>query len=262
MATQNSTKFICEKCEKTFIRKGNLLNHKVNCKGNKVITIDEKWLNIESGKYSCPYCEKEFNKSGVGTHIWRMHGNGQNWDACNSGYKDGSRESWNKGLTIETDERVSKARETLKEGYESGRLVSNQLGKKLSNETKSKISKSRIKFLKENPDKVPYLLNHKSKGESYPERYFREILEKENIKFIQEKQESLYSIDFAINMIDLEIDGEQHYVDKRIVESDKRRTKYLEELGYVTIRIRWSQYQKLNKSEKEQFVVKLVKRLK
>ena len=41
-----------------------------------------------------------------------------------------------------------------------------------SNETKEKISISRKKYLSEHPDQVPYLLNHYSKGESYPEKYF------------------------------------------------------------------------------------------
>lgn len=39
----------------------------------------------------------------------------------------------------------------------------------LSEETKKKISKSRKKFLDENPHMVPYLLNHSSKM-SYPEK--------------------------------------------------------------------------------------------
>src|SRR3546814_4629172 len=49
----------------------------------------------------------------------------------------------------------------------------------------------------------------------------------------------IYSLDFAIipSKIDLEIDGEQHYVDQRIVDSDKRRTEYLESLGWKTIRV-------------------------
>jgi hypothetical protein len=44
-----------------------------------------------------------------------------------------------------------------------------------TDETKKKISEIRIKYLRENPDKVPYKLNHYSKGESYPEQYFSKI---------------------------------------------------------------------------------------
>lgn len=45
--------------------------------------------------------------------------------------------------------------------------------------------------------------------------------------------------------IDLEIDGDQHHLDPRIVESDERRNAYLTGLGWKIIRIRWSDYQKL-----------------
>ena len=52
---------------------------------------------------------------------------------------------------------------SFKKGYASGRLIGSQTNKPLSQEHKNKISISRIKFLKENPDQVPYLLNHYSK---------------------------------------------------------------------------------------------------
>lgn len=60
----------------------------------------------------------------------------------------------------------------------------------LSEETKNKISKSRKKYLIENPDKVPYLLNHSSKGPSYPESYFEKIF-KDKLKY-----EKYYRIGF------------------------------------------------------------------
>jgi len=128
----------------------------------------------------------------------------------------------------------------------------------VSEETKKKISKSRIKYLKENPDKVPYLLNHYSKGESYPEKYFDKIFYG---KFKYEKflQCSLYHIDFAITdkKIAIEIDGEQHYLDKKIVESDKRKNIFLKEQGWDLIRIRWNHYQKMNRKEKEKYILEL-----
>jgi len=49
----------------------------------------------------------------------------------------------------------------------------NSPARKHSQETKEKISEIRKAFLKENPDKVPYRLNHSSR-ESYPEKIFRE----------------------------------------------------------------------------------------
>jgi len=138
--------------------------------------------------------------------------------------------------------------------------LSNKLNpRKLSEETKKKISKSRIKYLKENPDKVPYKLNHYSKGPSYPEKYFDSIFNSK-FKYTKFLQCSLYHIDFAIEdkKIAIEVDGEQHYLDKKIVESDKRKNKYLKNEGWDLIRIRWSHYQKMNKKEKEEYISKLI----
>lgn len=131
-------------------------------------------------------------------------------------------------------------------------------GRPQSDETKRKLSEIKKKFLEENPEKVPYLLNH-SRVESYPERYWREFLEKNNIEFQQEYRESVYSLDFKIGMVDLEIDGEQHYVDAKIVASDRKRTEYLESLGYRIIRIRWAEFVKLSIDERSKFVHSILK---
>lgn len=69
-------------------------------------------------------------------------------------------------------------------------------GKKHSEETKRKISEARKKYLNEHPDKVPFKLNHSSK-ESYPEKYFRTWLKKENLFEKQEFQIDRYTLDFA-----------------------------------------------------------------
>lgn len=130
------------------------------------------------------------------------------------------------------------------------------LGRKHTTETKQKISKKRTEYLKNNPDKIPYVLNHSSK-ESYPESYFKKLL----INVIQEYKipNTLYRADFA-NPNDktiIEIDGEQHYVDKKIIEHDIKRDKILKDLGYNVIRIRWAHYQKLNHEEKCEIIKSL-----
>jgi very-short-patch-repair endonuclease len=125
-----------------------------------------------------------------------------------------------------------------------------KLGKKHTEETKKKISESRIEFLRLNPDKVPYKLNHYSHGRSYPEEYWKGILDSFCINYTEQYQIGPYQLDFAIvtetSKIDLEIDGNQHYLDPRIVESDKRRNKYLEELEWKIIRINWAEYKRLD----------------
>lgn len=80
------------------------------------------------------------------------------------------------------------------------------------------------------------------------------------MEFIREYRIYLYSLDFASikNKIDLEIDGEQHYLDKRIVESDKRRNKYLTDRGWKIIRIRWSEYQKMSFEQRKMKVEEIL----
>jgi Protein of unknown function (DUF559)/NUMOD3 motif len=134
-------------------------------------------------------------------------------------------------------------------------------GKPHTEETKKKISKIRREYLKENPDKVPYKLNHYSKGSSYPEKYFEEWLKNNNITYEKEKPISVYRVDFLINNVALEIDGEQHYLDERIVLSNKYRDEYLDSIGIKTIRVRWSTYQKFSPEEKQNYLSSLLEEL-
>lgn len=130
--------------------------------------------------------------------------------------------------------------------------------RKHSKETKEKISKSMHAYLLKNPDKVPYRLNHYSKGISYPERYFKFILDYNKIFYEFQYSEGLYNLDFKIGNIDLEIDGEQHYLDKRVYDHDIIRNENLKKKGYKIIRIRWSIYKKLSKEQRKRFIKALL----
>lgn len=123
--------------------------------------------------------------------------------------------------------------------------------KKLTDQQKERLSEIKRDFLKKNPEKVPYRLNHSSKGPSYPEKYWGDILLNNGINFTPEHPIGPYQLDFAIlnKKIDLEIDGEQHYVDPRIVKSDIRREEYLKSFGWRIIRIRWKDYLRLDNKE-------------
>lgn len=124
----------------------------------------------------------------------------------------------------------------------------------LTQETKDKISKARKQFLKNNPDKVPYVLNHNSKKVSYAENYFKEALFgsqfKHKVRFLT------YELDLAVpNLgINLEIDGAQHKLDKRIIAHDLKRNETLTDLGWKVIRVYWPLFQKLNQVDKEKIV--------
>lgn len=78
------------------------------------------WLQ-PNGKYQCPYCNKEYGKNGIGTHIWRNHGDGQNWTANNDAYKDGIRKGTNgfiKGTQVEHSDETKKKISELAKGRE------------------------------------------------------------------------------------------------------------------------------------------------
>jgi len=160
----------------------------------------------------------------------------------------------NAGLSIAVKKGLFKTRGRS----ESLKLYRIKNPQKHSEETKKKISQIRKKYLQENPDKVPYKLNHSSK-ESYPEKYFTELFKNEGIKVTKSFHIGLYELDFCIldKKIDIEIDGSQHYYDEKIVESDKRRNKFLEDDGWDIVRINWSEYQKFSFDDKKDYISKL-----
>lgn len=106
-----------------------------------------------------------------------------------------------------------------------------------SEKTKELISKRRRTFLEENPDKVPYLINHSSK-ESYPEKIFRNALESSGITgWVQSYQNGIYEYDFAFPSIklDIEIDGGTHNLDK-VKKIDTRRDEWTTSNGWTVYR--------------------------
>jgi len=171
---------------------------------------------------------------------------------------------WNKGLTKELDERVKQGGETLSNRYNSGELIHHNKGKKFSEERCRQISESRKEFLRLHPDKVPYIISHHSKGDSYPERYFKEIFKNNNISYEQNYHELSYFLDFAwpSKKCYLEIDGEQHYKDEHIINHDKLRDSKLKEIGWICIdRLRWTWYKSLSKLERESYIKNLISKI-
>ena len=144
--------------------------------------------------------------------------------------------AWNRGLTKENNESLKKASQTLKNKYKSGEVIHSWLGRRHTKETKLKISKARIKFLEENPDKVPYLINHSSKM-SYPEKLLYNKLKELNIDFEYRFQHGIYEYDFAIPEIklDIEVDGGTHKQEK-VKKIDKKRDKWSKFKGWTILR--------------------------
>jgi very-short-patch-repair endonuclease len=108
---------------------------------------------------------------------------------------------------------------------------------KHSEETKQKISRIRIKYLQEHPDKVPYVINHSSK-ESYPEGIFRKALCSSGIiGWEQNYRNGIYEYDFAFpeQKLDIEIDGGTHLQEK-VKKIDNRRDEWSRALGWTVVR--------------------------
>lgn len=205
----------CEFCNKEYISK-----RKVDSVRSLRKHIKHCLLNPDRVGYKCQYCEYvDDNRARLGGHVIGC--------LYNPKYEE----------------------------IKLSKIKCGKIGRPHSQETKDKISLIRKKYLLENPDKVPYLLNHSSK-ESYPETYFTELFEKENVNVVKHYRIGLYQLDFCIldKKIDIEIDGNQHYTDPKIVESDIRRTSYLESKGWDVIRINWSEYNKMSLDNKSIYI--------
>jgi hypothetical protein len=101
--------------------------------------VNEEWKQV-NGLYKCPECGKEYSKRGILSHIFRVHTErGRNHKSISIFISSGGKhKQWNKGLTAQTDERVKKAKETLLNGYVTGRLTPSWTGRKHTEETKRK----------------------------------------------------------------------------------------------------------------------------
>lgn len=248
-----SGRFCCKKCKDHLAALNSAKTAKKNgtrkCNFN---SPNSKYKRKPYGTWKCERCNLIFEtRAQLFEHNHQVHP-----------IEKGS--SWNKGLTKETDERVAKYCQTTRDRLDAGIIQPSMKGKHLSEEHKNKTSASMKKFFKEHPDRVPYVLNHSSK-ESYPEKYFKSAFLAENFPvFIQDKYVNGYFLDFAFDKLKLyiEVDGEQHYTDKKIVQHDLVRTANLNKTEWKCIcRIRWSKFQRLTVEQKHKFILGLKNKL-
>lgn len=239
---------ICEHCGQE-VSASNYSKH-LRRHQNHPETFGESRYHIDHDDLFCKFCGKECkNKNSLVQHEIRCKLNPNKINTNIKDFNAKGRIPWNKGLTKETDKRIAISARHLSE------TMKVKSGHPQSEETKLKISKARKKYLSEHPDKVPYIINHSSHI-SYPEQYFIDLFNAEGIDLKYHLQVSKYELDFYNDSkkIDVEIDGEQHYLDKRIYDSDRDRDKFLSSLGWNTFRIRWSEYKKLTLNEKIEII--------
>ena len=241
-------KVICEYCGQE-VSASNYSKH-LRRHQNHPETFGKTIYHIDHDDLFCKFCGKECkNKKSLVQHEIRCKLNPNKISTTVEGFNSVGREAWNKGLTKDTDKRVAILAKHLSE------TTKGIPGHLQSEETKLKISKARKQYLSEHPDKVPYIINHSSRI-SYPEQYFIDLFNAEGIDLKYHLQVSKYELDFYNQdyMVDIEIDGEQHYLDKRIFNSDRERDEYLSNLGWITYRIRWSEYKKLSLNERKRII--------
>jgi very-short-patch-repair endonuclease len=187
-------------------------------------------------KIICTECGKAYSPKGIGTHIWRAHGEGKSFDP-NKGYNDGTRSAWNKGLNKDNNESVKLYSNSLK-GREPW-----MKGKSHTEESKKLMSESAKESFRQG--------NHSSwttrKNRSYAEKYFETVLSDNAISDYEieypikiDNTKSSYFLDFYFpsKKLNLEIDGSQHNYPDRI-ESDIKRDNYLKDKGITVFRIKW-----------------------
>jgi very-short-patch-repair endonuclease len=109
---------------------------------------------------------------------------------------------------------------------------------KHSEESKIRLSKIRLEYMKNNPDKTAW----RKSNMSYPEKIFynklKELkLDKKHL-IVREKSEFPYFIDFAFinEKLAVEIDGSQHNLPERKKKDDKK-DKLLKEKGWRVFRV-------------------------
>jgi len=192
-------------------------------------------------QYICPYCGKECNKYGLNNHIRLAH-----FTSNMIGHP-----AWNKGLTKETDDRVLKYTNTLKEGYQSGRIkpsftketMKQNTKEKLSSGAKNSLSKSYFTENKPSPYEkriIDILEQHK----------FKCILNYKNILIDSNNKTHHYKYDIAILdlLINIECDGWQHDLPTRI-NDDKLRDELSINDGWVVLRLKNKKMEKMSDEE-------------
>lgn len=112
-----------------------------------------------------------------------------------------------------------------------------------NSESKKENNKKLIKRNIENGTFAGWKVRSKNM-QSFPEKYWENVLIKNNIEFKNEVKVGKYFLDFLIEKnevkIDLEIDGKQHK-QLEIIEKDAKRDSFLKENGYVIYRIDWNE---------------------
>ena len=209
--------------------------------------VDEVSKLQENGKYSCNVCGKEYTKSGISSHYWLNHGSGEDHlkkirEQLHEFHEaKRGKPAWNRGLTSETDDRVTKSRESLLRTTGTIEYQNARKGATLKDATKEKLSEARSRFLNERGNggfkDVKWFKSVDSFGNECSLRgtWERDVAEwltrqgvmwtrKHFVKYLDESINRTYSPDFFIPSDNTVIEVKGYYSDK-----DRRKMKLVQE---------------------------------
>ena len=215
--TYGSGRFCSIKCKSSFNAK-KIKHHVCNFKNKKY------------GNWKCSTCHKIFDtRRNMYAHVKKEHP-----------IEPGS--AWNKGLTKETDKRIQRYCEKLREEYKNGNVNVWCKGKHLSEEMKHKISESMKIAHKEG--RAHNIGESRWNNEpSYPEKWFIKVIENEfeDKNYNRKYPFHGFSLDFAWveKKKCIEIDGDQHQRFEEYKIRDERKNKKLTEEGWKYLRLIW-----------------------
>jgi C2H2-type zinc finger len=199
--------FECKTCGKMFNSRHSLGGHASSHNRGESFKVGRKKDRIKK-KHICKYCENEFETG------WKLGGH-QSHCKLNPNKED-------------TRKKIS---------------TSNK-GKRHTEESKKKLSLSRIKYLSENPEKHPWKRHTKFKSE--PCEKFKEILRDIGLIFEEEFNpipDRFFAVDVAFpdQKLCFEINGEQHYNrDGSLRKYYRDRHDIIENSGWTIIEIHYS----------------------
>lgn len=214
------------------------------------VFIKDEWL-VDENNVKCPLCEKICRKKGFFSHYYRKHMD-KNYDT--------SIHAWNKGLNKNNCNSILIGSKKLKDGFKNGTIKVWCQNKHLSDEHKKKIS-DKMKIIHQQGKHPGWKhINGDIKRRSYPEKFFIDIFNNNKLfdkyKIVEKMPFGKYFLDFAFPelLLDLEIDGDQHYRNKENIEHDTERDLYVKQLGWNVYRIKWKNICNDSKKEIKKFL--------
>ena len=230
-------------------------------KFDHALIIQDRCCVLLMDMNKCPWCDEPQEKKRIANHTRWCEKNPKAQEYREKVKRTISKRAglpaWNAGKKKETDDRLIKDGQTIKEGYATGRLTAHKT--KHAEKAKKILSQKRKEWLANNPDKHPW--KKSSKFLSVPCEHLKSCLREKGLSFEEEFQplsERFFSVDIAFlkEKLAIEVNGEQHYNrDGTLKKYYAERHSLLEQNGWNVLELH---YAKCYKPETIQLVINLL----